>query len=195
MQRLIICVAISRVWALVLSSKALVRAIPLLVPPGRLVSPACEVRANQKVSLSPKIWLYINIKKALAGRDGHYFIATLISTSPLTIIIIPLATSHWTRVRRAVHGVVSSPLALILGQHLLLLLSIPVAVRALLVGRRRHRLVAFCLCGAGVGAGDRWGGVGAALWVKGAVAHVATWSSGVGAFGCGAGCVVTIQFI
>lgn len=61
MQRLIICVAVSRVWALVLSSEALVHAIPLLVPPGRLVSPACEVRANQKASLSPKIWLYIYI--------------------------------------------------------------------------------------------------------------------------------------
>ena len=46
---LIISVAVSRVWALVLSSEALVRrAVPLLIPPGRLVSPACGGTSKRK---------------------------------------------------------------------------------------------------------------------------------------------------
>lgn len=69
-----------------------------------------------------------------------------------------------------------------LGQHLLLLISIPVAVGALLIGRRRHRLVALLLCGAGVGAGYRRGGVGdAALGVEGAIANVTAQSAAAGA--------------
>lgn len=113
--------------------------------------------------------MYINFKRALTGRDGLFQLAT----SLLTIIIIHLATRHRARVSCAVHRVVSSlglTLILTLGQQLLLLISISVAVGALLIGGRRHRLVAFSLCGAGVGAGDRWGGVGVALRVKGAVA-------------------------
>lgn len=48
---LIIHVAVSRVWALVLCSEALVHVITLLTPPGRLVPPACGVRSNQKALL------------------------------------------------------------------------------------------------------------------------------------------------
>lgn len=45
---LVIHVTVSRVWTLVLFTKTLVHAIPLLIPPGRLVSPTWGMRSNQK---------------------------------------------------------------------------------------------------------------------------------------------------
>lgn len=85
-----------------------------------------------------------------------------------TIITVALSPGDRAGIGSAVHRVVS----LTLGQHLLLLISIAVAVRTLLIGRRWHRLVAFYLCGAGVGGGDGWGRVcgGGTLRVEGAVA-------------------------
>lgn len=55
--QLIICVAISRVWALALSSEPLVHAIPLLIPPGRLAPPSCRVKSTQKMLLFPLSYL------------------------------------------------------------------------------------------------------------------------------------------
>lgn len=189
--RLIIHVTVSRVWALVLSSKALVHAIRLLIPPGWLVSPACGRRSNQV--LDPLMWCILK-QDIKTGINATFSIWLLHLTISLTITIINLSTRYRTRVSRAVHWVVSSlALILTLGQHLLLLISIPVAVRALLVGRRRHRLIAFCFCGCGVGAGDGRGGVGVALRVKGAISDVAAWYGGGNAFS--AGCIITIEFI
>lgn len=86
-------------------------------------------------------------------------------------------------------------LVLTLGQHLLLLVSVAVAVGALLVRRGRHRLVTLSLGGAGVAAGGGRAGVGGgaatALGVKGAVADVAARAARPGAFGR----VITVQFI
>lgn len=147
--------------------------------------------------------LYINILKStsrkrqdiLSDCRDEFQLATFL----LTIIIIHLATCYRAGVSCAVHRVFSSlalALILTLGQHFLLLISIPVAVGALLVGGRRHGLVALYLRGAGVGAGDGWGGVGAGLWVKGAVTNVAALSSAASALvGWGAGCIITIEFI
>lgn len=45
----VIHVTVSRVWALALSSEALVHNVPLLTPPGRLVSPPCRTKLYQKV--------------------------------------------------------------------------------------------------------------------------------------------------
>lgn len=83
---LIICVAESRVRALVLFSKALVHAISLLIPPGLLVSPACGTRSKQMSfplsdAFPPKLhwkrtqvqWEIICVSiKALAGTDGLF---------------------------------------------------------------------------------------------------------------------------
>lgn len=85
-------------------------------------------------------------------------------------------------------------MAFSLGQHLLLLLPIAIAVRALLVSWRRHRLVAPRVCVAGVGAGIGRGGKVAAVLEKSAVTCVVC-SRGVRGFGCRASGVITIQFI
>lgn len=66
---------------------------------------------------------------------------------PIAVVIVHLTPSHRAGVRCAVHGVVHS-LTLILGQHLLFLIPVPVAVGTLLVSRGRHRLVALSLSGA-----------------------------------------------
>lgn len=65
MQQLIVCVVVTRIWTLGLCSEALVGAVILLIPPGPLVSPACETSTNQKVLLHfsrclftpKKVWL------------------------------------------------------------------------------------------------------------------------------------------
>lgn len=85
---LVIHVAVSRVWALGLSSEALVHAIILLTPPRRLVSPACGVTANEKAlfplcdgqdietghKCSEGSFVYQHFKKALAGRDVQFYL-------------------------------------------------------------------------------------------------------------------------
>ena len=202
---LVVDVAVSRVRALVLSSIALVRGVPpLLVTPGRLVSPACGIRSI------PMSDLFVCLYRTHKCSHGSFWsvnscIGERFAPSWLTVIIIHLAARHWAGVSGAVHGVVSClALGLVLCQHLLLLVSVAVAVGALLIGRGGHRLVAFSLGGAGVGAGHgragvvggaaaalRVKGAAAALGVKGAVADVAAWSAGCRAFGC----VVTVKFI
>lgn len=166
-------VAVSRVRALVLCSKALIHAETGLSPPGLLMSPACRVREIQ--SVFSKI-----------GRNVSTIRNLRVLHNQLTIIIIiALVASHWTGISCAVHWVVP-PLVLILRQHFLLLLSVSIAVRALLICGRGHRLVVFSFgCDRA-----RWGRVGV-VWVEGAVAHY--WFCGV--FGCSARCIVTIQFI
>lgn len=100
-----------------------------------------------------------------------------------------------TRIGCAVCGGVSSlNHRIALGQHLLLFLSISVAIWALLVNRWGHGAVALSLCVAGAGYG--WRGVGgAALWVKRTVACAAVRFSHVGVFASIAGSIVSIKLI
>lgn len=110
-------------------------------------------------------------------------------------MIIGMSSCHRTGIRRAVRrGASSLAYRAALGQHLLLLLSITVAVRALLVNGWRHRVVALSLGAAGAGYG-RGGIGGAALGVKGTVAGAALRSSRVCGIASAAGTAVGVELI